>query len=167
MRSTETIKKQTTLNKTFSPGFHVKAPYQPVNYFLFIFGLISTFWYIVQMMSCTVKQFFPESVIFKVNKKQKQTKNPFLKMQITNWVNWPDKRKWLVQVEDNSSSKKVCLLTNRSATSFTFFAIFLSIFAFILIKKVIHSKCQDWIIIKYISTFGNTNSYFFLLCGSS
>ena len=43
MRSTETIKKQTTLNKTFSPGFHVKAPYQSGNYFLFIFGLISTF----------------------------------------------------------------------------------------------------------------------------
>ena len=43
MRSTETIKKQTALCKTFSPGFHVKAPDQPFNYFLFIFGLISTF----------------------------------------------------------------------------------------------------------------------------
>ena len=56
-------------------------------------------------------------------------------MQSTTWVNWPDKKKWLVQVEDNSSSKKVCLLTNRSATSFIFFAIFLSIFAFFLSKK--------------------------------
>ena len=37
MRSTETIKKQTTLCKTFSPGFHVKAPDQPFNYFFVYF----------------------------------------------------------------------------------------------------------------------------------
>lgn len=50
MRSTETIKKQTTLNKTFSPSFHVKAPYQSVNYFFVYFGLISTFLIYFQMI---------------------------------------------------------------------------------------------------------------------